>query len=495
MDFFESIESAQTTMFNPSNDSPTTQYFQQQATFNPFLQQQQQQPMGMMPTGMGGYGGGLVPQATGMGYAAFGGQQQQMGNQFGGPPPFLNQQPTASPFLRQTFPPQFPQQSPPFAQPSPFGQGIVPQMTEYPMAMQQQPMMTGQPNPFRQSMMPTGSPFGQQQNQPFGLMAPPSSAPSTATPSSPFSTTSQPFPQPNSNSTPSSPFPQSNGSPFAKPLASQPTGSRNPFAPAVGERAAPPEPSGPSLNSMGGNAFGASQQYQANQALGGSSSQPSSNQNQPQAQQQTQNQNNAFPSSSLNNSFGFGAGSGSTTQQSAGLTPAKTGTMGSVASEFALASRFPPSTSSTPPPPVPTFNGNNLPQQISSLSLNSTSTNPPSFPSGVSNGTGSSYLSNQSTGYTPSGLSKPFTPTSSFGTSLQESLGPSSLVAQQTGFNPFRATGGTTSPGVNGGLGNAFGGGGFAAGSNGFNAGQSNGNGNGDGTNGGYGAQGTGSLI
>lgn len=127
-DFFSSIEQEQSTMFNPNTNSPTANYFQQQASINPFTQRQSM----------------LLPQQTGG--IAF--QTQSTG--FPSPNPFsLPQAPgfnPASAFIS----PQQPQQNA-FLSPQP---RIQPQTTGF---LQPQPtgFLTPQAtssNPFRQSM-------------------------------------------------------------------------------------------------------------------------------------------------------------------------------------------------------------------------------------------------------------------------------------------------------------------------------------------------------
>ncbi|TCD65050.1 hypothetical protein EIP91_003288 [Steccherinum ochraceum] len=201
VDFFTAIEEEQPQMFNPQTNSPTSNYFQQQATYNPFSQQPQmtgvpfgQPQMQMQATGM------FQPQQTN----PFGLQQPQPQQQFGGN--FLQAQPSG--FL--------------------------------------QAQTTGAPNPFRQSMlMPnaTGMPSfggvgaGMQQGQPTGA------------PTNPFplqaQQTSNPFPMqqpqnafgqssfPPAPTQASNPFPQAQGqqgsSPFGGAQSSSPTSQPNFF--------------------------------------------------------------------------------------------------------------------------------------------------------------------------------------------------------------------------------------------------------------------------
>ncbi|GAA5971033.1 hypothetical protein JCM11641_004121 [Rhodosporidiobolus odoratus] len=300
-DFFDSIEQAQTPMFNPNTGSPTLGYFQQQAAFNPFLMPQ--------PTGAPFAQQGMLPQATGMPFGA------------AAPNPFLQPQMTGFP--------------------------VQPQMT----GMQLQPQMTGMmgANPFRQSMMPTGmgapNPFmsintgnnglapqttGMQpfsapppvptlQPQPIGspFGAPPSSSPFGQPPQQqPSFLSAQPTGNPSGAQRPMSMMPQATGNPFQRPMSSMPastsfssfspaassapgqpplgapasspspfssapsplaasspapltaqkTGTRNPFAPAPGTlipQAEPPQPKGPSMNDLAANSY--AQRLQAQQ--------------------------------------------------------------------------------------------------------------------------------------------------------------------------------------------------------------------------------------
>ncbi|KAF8316773.1 ANTH-domain-containing protein, partial [Clavulina sp. PMI_390] len=144
-DFFASIEQEQGTIFNPNTGSPTSNYFQQQATINPFALQQS---------------GGLLPQQTGA--LAF---QQPQVTGFPGQPAggaFLAPQTTgfpqasaASAFFAQA-------QAQPQPQPQLAGLGqaafLAPQPQQSSGFLQPQPTGFLQPqttgsNPFRQSML------------------------------------------------------------------------------------------------------------------------------------------------------------------------------------------------------------------------------------------------------------------------------------------------------------------------------------------------------
>lgn len=379
-DFFESIEAAQTTMFNPSNDSPTSQYFQQQAAFNPFLQQQQP----------GGY---LMPQATGMGYAAFGqhpfGPPQPLQNQFTGyPAPSPFSAPSPFPPQQQQFPPQ---------------QFLQQQATGFPsFPPQQMPMMTGGPNPFRQTMMMTG--------------APPPMPPMPSFPSqTQFPSQNQFAPPPLANSLfpPQAKPPQKQQSlgppPSSQQLVPQATGSKNPFNRGAGEapRMQKVEERALSMNSLslGGSAFGTRSNGNGMNGF----------------------ENNFNQNGGQNQGYGGPAlgqfGQGSASQGSATppipkpLVQSQTG-MGSIASEFAFAKPFNnlPSSTSMPFPYSAATNPSSQPSFLSQPPTNYTTTSP-------------TPLVSQATGYTSQFERKPFVPTSSFGTNLENEI---------PRINPFR---------------------------------------------------------
>ncbi|KAM0748804.1 ANTH-domain-containing protein [Meredithblackwellia eburnea MCA 4105] len=487
-DFFESIESAQTTMFDPSTSSPSTQYFQQQAGFNPFLQAQptgmaflQQQPTGFQPqfstfpavSGVAAPNPFLQPQMTGF-------VQQQAQPQL--QPAFLQSQPTAFPGL--------------------------------------QPQMTGAVNPFRQSMMltgaPAGNPFGQPQflqAQPTGVFAQ-SQQPLVAQPtgafaafsqplagqptgafaptpqqqlpmqtgpfatrgpsSSPFAISgpsSSPFAVPTPSKSNSNPFPPSQQQPFSapsdvqhrsasstptpQPLSVQKTGTRNPFNPTPGEAPPPPKtPTGPSMNQMAASAFAGSGGMNG---FGG-------------GQQQQQQQQQGYVNGGMNGS-GNGSGSGFLGSASAApppqsvqaITPTKTGgLMASIASEFTINRTTSPTSfaggppSSSVPPASGAMAGGSAFGSSSLPPLSGMGTGfQPTSAFGTSTSTSTSLapsvspLRAQTTGFGGSTM-KPFQPTSSFGSKLADEfgVGPVSsatttpLTAQMTGsgFNPFRAS-------------------------------------------------------
>ncbi|KDE07612.1 hypothetical protein MVLG_02077 [Microbotryum lychnidis-dioicae p1A1 Lamole] len=432
-DFFESIEQSQTAMFDPSTGSPTLSYFQQQAVFNPFVQNQM--------TGMQSPFGMVQPQMTG----------------FPAPNPFMQPQLTGF---------------------------VQPQMTGY-----VQPQMTGMaPNPFRQSMMPTGqSPFGafaggQPQSQimqqqatgmpftaqggsgflhpqatgagPFGNGTRPMSTitsqatgspfGNTVQPASPFmsqapATPSSPFAPPQRVASPfgngvSSPFNSTSSAPATAPLQAQKTGTRNPFAPAPGSVPSPKQPQGPSMNQLAYNAFNQSQQAQAQQ-------QHEQQQQQPQAQQNQQSgfangtNGSAFQSSQPPSSFSTVFGNAPSNPTPSALTPVKTGVMGNVASEFASSSS-----------PFGASSGQNASGSTSTTQFSSSSGFSPistsnltpfsTFPSTSGLQSPSSPLTSQPTGFGGSTM-RAFQPTSTFGNDLaKEFSGASSAPFQsqsQTG--------------------------------------------------------------
>ncbi|GAA97347.1 uncharacterized protein L969DRAFT_94405 [Mixia osmundae IAM 14324] len=336
----------------------------------------------------------IYPQQTG--YNPF------MANQAG----FVQPQQTGyAPFQPQqtAMPWQQPQQMP-----------FAPQQTGY---MQQpmgngfmQPQITGY-NPFRQSIapQPTGyNPFLQmQQQQP--LQDPNLSALQPQTTG--FVPNSVPFlpPKRSQTNTPIQPAaapanaPVSNGTTQA-PLKYQPTGSRNPFAPPPGtELPQPKAPAQPSMNAIAADAWAKfSTEQEPNQST-----------------------SEAKPLSAFD-AFVAKQEAMKTGQAAAPLESQKTGGIGLFAD---VASSF------------------NRPQATSNGSASFAPTNL-SAPVQQQPAERPSLLTAQPTGYGGSSVT-PFKPTSSFGTSLAESLpggqaGPAQsngIVPQQTGtFNPFRAS-------------------------------------------------------
>jgi len=245
IDFFESIESEQQSMFNPNSMSPTSNYFQQQASVNPFGQ-----PNTGLPTvhTMFPQQTGMIPNAPGresVGQALFGSLNGPQ------PPQFLQSQPTGF---------------------SPGGQ----------LPNQIQPQMTGAMNPFRQSMFNTQSmgTMGMMSSQPTGgnPFSQFGSNPTISLSAHPNSPWSRPLSQPDrSNGAMSAPLTQAGGmnsfdvsSPSSSstatsinqsatsPLQAQVTGSRNPFALLPGSTSIPPVPPLPAGGALSMNALAAS---------------------------------------------------------------------------------------------------------------------------------------------------------------------------------------------------------------------------------------------
>ncbi|VDB99917.1 unnamed protein product [Peniophora sp. CBMAI 1063] len=478
-DFFSAIEEEQTPMFNPATNSPTSNYFAQQAGFNPFTAQ----PTGFQPQ-PNGY---LQPQFTAV-PGAFGQPQQPFG-QPSGLSPFAQQalqpQVTGNPFRPQTmvFPdstglpfgaggsnpfPQQPQQTGlnPFPQQN--GGNPFPQQNGSNPFPQQNganpfPQQNGGTNPFPGlAPQPTGNPFPQQPtNNPF---------PSQPTGFQPQTNGSNPFPSSLSTSGFSNnPFPASQSSiapqatgfnpsalgggiarpasaplnAFAKPSSPPPqpvkthaTGSRNPFG-APKAPSPPPVPKAPTLFELGQSKF---QQYHSQGPPGHGQQQQQQQQTQ---QQPLQSQPTGFVSSgigSIASSFLTGAGGATAAKPDEPTGSTVTTTTG--ASLFGVGSAL-------------------SSQGTGATSLFSTSTGAGAFGSGAgspANGSSSPPLQPQSTGFT--GL-KAFKPTSSFGASLLESLPtiPQSQPATPAAQSPPAAGGGATSPspfglgaGLNGGV-------------------------------------------
>jgi len=339
----------------------------QQPAFNPFRQSMMMpQQTGFMPPQMTGFPGGMQ-------------QQQFLQPQQTGAMAFGNQQPVFQQPQQQTQPFQpTPQQ--PFMQPTQTGfqanqTGMQPQQTGF-----LQPQATG-PNPFRQSMMVNTNNLGGAFSQP-----------------------TSPFGQSSSPSIPSQI--QRPGSTPANPLVSQPTGSKNPFAPAPG-KAATVSSRGPTMNELA-MGFGRDQ-----------------------GQQQSQAQNQAqSPWATMNGKPSNGTG------------------IADVASSFVF--------NDTSNNKSNNNKNDDFMAQFGSLSVNTSSTGPSSStnnsqsspfgqfnPSSAFGGSGSQnqssaeFLQPQQTGYGGSTV-KPFKPTSSFGSQLVDGLGP---VA-----SPSHSPGGAASP-------------------------------------------------
>ena len=420
-DFFESIEQEQQTMFNPQSNSPTATYFQQHAAYNPFVARQITYPP--PGTAINGSGPFLQPQVTG--FAAFGGMQQQP---FAAPSMQMQPQPTGyNPFRASLGPMPTGFSSSPFMSPpiqaTPFALG---------------PQATGA-SPFAQMQQPTGFGTPAQQAGPFAPQASPwPSAPTSSSPAAASQPPSSFFGSVAAPATSTSPFRTSSPMSMSPaPLAPQPTGSRNPFAPAPGTApAVPAVPTQyqPSLNALAAAAFSMPQQQQ-----------------QPQQQPQQQQQQQARTSSPFGTANGFQTARPSSAGPAFGTSSA--GIMSSVASSFAFSGNQSAST------PNPTSNSTPLLIPLSSPNL----TTPSSSTWGGSNAGalspaadsrqgpfnfGSSPLVPQRTGFGGSTV-KPFQPSSSFGTELAQSLPPVPEVgdAPQTSHqpssfapNPFRAS-------------------------------------------------------
>jgi hypothetical protein len=352
----------------------------QQPVFNPFRQSMMMpQQTGFMQPQMTGYPNGmqqqqpfLQPQQTGA--MAFGNQQPM----FQPPQPF---QPT-------------PQQ--PFMQPSQTGfqssqPGMQPQQTGF-----LQSQSTG-PNPFRQSVMA---------NTATGNMG------------APFSQPASPFGQSSSHNMGQDI--QRSGSTPVKPLVSQPTGSKNPFAPAPGQaqRSATVSSRGPTMNELA-MGFGRDQGQQ----------------------QQSQGQS---PWATVNGKSSNGTG------------------IADVASSFVFDA---PKTNNANDDFMAQFGGLSVNTSTGPSSNTNSSTSPSnqfSFNNafgGAPNASSPSteFLQPQQTGFGGSAI-KPFKPTSSFGSQLLDGLAPvvSPTASPGVGASPHAASGGvqaqsTGYPGMSGG--------------------------------------------
>ncbi|KAJ8473464.1 hypothetical protein ONZ51_g7857 [Trametes cubensis] len=491
IDFFSAIEEEQQTMFNPQTNSPTSNYFQQQAMHNPFQQQMmtgaafagaqafgQQPQLQAQPTGF------LMPQHTAMPMGAhnpFGAMQaqQQQPQSF---QPFLAPQQTgflqpqmtgANPFRQSAlFPqttgmPSFGQQMGASPSTNPFptqSQQPQPQQASQPQAQQQQP----QQNMFGQFQQPATGP-GQSQigQQPTGMPSFPFGSQFTGAPNALSSgqqqsgpTIAQPFAQSAASAASSSsgPVPQrsatapltgpapststpSSGPPAAQPLKPHQTGSRNPFGAPV--EPAPPVPKPPTLLEL---AMGYGNQ---NNAQG----------QQSQQQQQQPMQTGAFSSSPFG-SFGSSSTSGSQPNLNANGSASNGSIMANVASSFTFSDSKPTASSSQPgsssftspltaQPTSSTTSGSTFSDTLfSSLSSQPTgattattmsSTGAPSI--SISSPAGPSPLRPQTTGF--SGL-KPFKPSSSFGAALLESLPPIPSAPSTPATSPPASNSGST---------------------------------------------------
>ncbi|PWN21643.1 ANTH-domain-containing protein [Microstroma glucosiphilum] len=352
--------------------------------------------MGMQPQMTGYNPFTMMPQQTAMGMQPTGFPQQQQ--------PFLQPQQTAMPggmqggFLA-------PQQT----GYNPFRQSVMPQATGFAGNGGMVPQMTG--------MGPSGAfdatPFTQQVQQQLAMQRMQKQqqeqngsgqANGEANGSEPSPATFSPPPQ-SQQQAPTSPTP--------KPLFAQKTGSRNPFAPAPGEKPPTPPPAVPKGPSLAQLAFSGAGGFDGpTQGGGGGYSLGAGGWN----------------GNSSNNANGT-SGSGSQTSQqasSSGLVPQKTGLLGSVASEFTSAGRM----NSAPSPSFGNSQGQGQAQPNAS-----TSNNGPSSPFNAN----SSALNPLTTGFSSlsvggsGGPSSPFPSSANTNTNATSSV-PSTLQPQPTGF-------------------------------------------------------------
>ncbi|KAI0272318.1 ANTH domain-containing protein [Gloeopeniophorella convolvens] len=414
-DFFSAIEEEQTTMFNPQTGSPTSNYFQQQATYNPFsaagvpgastnpFPQIQVQPQ---PTGF------LQPQFT-----AVPGIQQPT-NPFPGfqaqPTGFLQPQATgANPFRPNPLAPQATGFSP-FGQPNP--------LQPAPTGTNPQPIPRPNGNPFNNAgnpnTFPSTNPFPSQSrsvSQPF------SSAPSNQPNFTGFPTAAAPAPTSAFNTAPSfttparpasTPLaPPKHSSPTLQPLRPHQTGSRNPFGVPRGP-SPPPVPRAPTLFELAHGAAQPQTQFQL------------------QNQSQVQPQPTGAPSSTFSSIASSFLGGGSNGTKAPDLTTPS------------LNSSF--SSSTTTSSPVSAATGSTFGDSLFS-SLGGQQTGSTALSSQLTGGP----LRPQTTGYT-AGI-KAFKPTSSFGATLLETLPPIPQSAPATpalGGGPAGAAGTSAPSGV-----------------------------------------------
>ncbi|KAL0067241.1 hypothetical protein AAF712_005811 [Marasmius tenuissimus] len=454
-DFFSAIEQEQPTMFNPQTNSPSTAYFQQQQTANPFAMRQMQmatgQPFAMQPQPTGF----MMPQQTAFQGAPnpFGMQQQQQQQ--------LQAQPTGhrpfSSFIPQNDTLQPPQQTG-FLQPqatgsNPFRQSmLMPQSTGMALFgvaggggsgfggqggqsqnLAQQPTGAFQNMGFGATGQNQGMPawgnmnggFNQQPQQPQAISATSSAfTPSSSTPMSPSNLPARPASTPLTSLASSGP--SSSSPPAAQPVKTHQTGTRNPFGP-ISQPPPPPVPKAPTLMEL---AMGI-----GNVNLNGQPSQ--------QQQQQQQQPMNAAPHQS-STPTGFGGFSFSNSALSPGATD-----MSGIASSFAFNNTNGTSNGSNPQLSALTPLGS---QDTSTTTTKSTfsdslfSSSLSSQPTGATTTSSiaspplASPLSSQMTGFP--GL-KPFKPSSSFGATLLESLPPppgSAPTTPSLGGGPTSAT-------------------------------------------------------
>lgn len=406
-------------MFNPQTGSPNTAYFQQQAAYNPFgsiaaqptgyampLQAQatgfnavyglQMQPSSSMPQmpvqpQMTGFApGGLLPQPTGynpfrQSMMAFPSSQPMLQPQQTGMLAFSASQPNLSAFGGS--------QQPQSNQISTFNQAFGSMAPLQPQQTSQfQPSSQSQSQSQSSMLQPqlTGNPFTNRNNQ-----------------NSAFRPMSASMP-PSSNTSTGLQAPQN----AASALVAQPTGSRNPFAPPPGTVASPPKPEQPSMNALAFNAF-QQQQRSASTPPGYAANVDTSN---------SDGLGNGFGMS--NSAFGQPSANGAKPLQAQATGGG--GLFSNIASSFTGANNNAPSSNPQQPSLTsnPSFSSDKFAQNSSAFTP-SISLSPPQR-------SATAPLVAQPTGFGGSTV-KPFQPTSSFGTSLAESLGPISSQASASG--------------------------------------------------------------
>ena len=405
-------------MFNPQTGSPSSAFFQQQATFNPFSHGSPfgsspfQQPFGVQPQPTGF----VLPQQTAFPQSPYNPFGQHLQPQLTAMP-FMQPQPTAAPMMPQMTGIN------PFRQNTLNGMnGVQPQATGFgPSPFGPSPTTSSSfgsspttlssfgpspttlspfgPSPVNQGTTPfqnSGQTPGQQQQIPFNP-ASPFNVGQQPNVNSPFTSPqqmqqqqSQPPPQPqspvNNVSIPprpaSAPLKTSSPEPI-KPLVAQQTGSKNPFG--IPTSPPPPVPKVPTLMELAMN-----KQQELHRM---------------QQQQQQQNGQPGQTSSAISNTT---AGS----------------TMSSVASDFAtLNVGNKPATNSLSPQMTSTTNSSfSADTLFSSVSYQPTGTSTSTIPSISVQPTGG--LTSNTTGLGAFTGLKTFKPSSSFGASLLESLPP-----------------------------------------------------------------------
>ncbi|EIW79092.1 ANTH-domain-containing protein [Coniophora puteana RWD-64-598 SS2] len=455
VDFFNSIDEQQPTMFNPNTGSPTMNYFQQQAAHNPFVARQ----MTGAPFPPQQTGAPFIPQQTG-----FAPQVMHQATGFPGGQPFQQSQFNAfsTPQLRPQAADQ-PQHRPfsSFVPSQPTGFQGTPQMGgQGPLV----PQTTGG-NPFRQTvLMPqmtgmaafnTGAPGGMpsfpsqpQQppafsvtgNQPFGQPQPMGQNQSAFT----GGMSNGAFGQPNGARTDvptrpgsapltsmSSAQPSGMSPPMAQPVKTHTTGSRNPFG--VPIEPPPPMPKPPTLLEL---SMGAGNTSNSSSQSTNASSPP------PQLPQQTGGTFGGSFGSSFGNSFGQPQQpqpTGALNSLNGAFQSSNTAggsTMSNVASSFAkkpeenkndlaslsaFGSPFPGAQSNATGTTNSTFSDSLFSSSLGPQPTGSTFTSSAPSISVSSPGGANGALKPQTTGFAPL---KAFKPSSSFGASLLESLPP-----------------------------------------------------------------------